>query len=239
MSVRVSDGWRTTVTWMAPQGSIAAPVRSDSDARRMAAGRASFPFLPINSIRSPVIVFALTGIQVEKRHATGKLLPERIARKDRSRRRVSAGDDVQLRAGPVLAEHPLHVQRHRIAAHRGRVVAERQVEHLDFVGRRHEQQQRRSETVPGVFECGVALAMPHSIRLPAAGRQRGRRPELPCLFVADEDRLTRWIADRIVSPGGEAIVVAVSRPRVARSPLCRRKSKCGMRDDVRPRLGWK
>src|SRR5688500_6816756 len=85
--------------------------------------------------------------------------------------------------------------------------------------------------------CRIPQAVTHRVRPAAAGRQRRGGPELSGVFVADEDRLAGGIAYRIVSPGGQAIVVAVLRPRIAGAALGGDKSKRRMGNDVRPGVG--
>src|SRR5688572_26040855 len=79
--------------------------------------------------------------------------------------------------------------------------------------------------------------MTHGIGPAAAGWKRRRRPELARLLVAEKDGFTRRIADGIVSPRRQPVLVAVARPRVARTALRGDESKRRVRDDVRPWAG--
>src|SRR5687768_15083112 len=81
--------------------------------------------------------------------------------------------------------------------------------------------------------------MTHGIGPTAAGRQRRRGPELSSLLVADKDSFTRRIADWIVFPRRQPVLVAVARPGVARTALRGNKPERRVRDDVRPGAGWK
>src|SRR5687768_1678252 len=81
--------------------------------------------------------------------------------------------------------------------------------------------------------------MTHGIRPATAGGERRGRPELPGLLVAQKNRFTGWIADGIVSPGREPVLVAAASPRVAGAAFRSGESERRMGDDVRPRNGRK
>src|SRR5262249_50176992 len=67
-----------------------------------------------------------------------------------------------------------------------------------------------------------------------ADRQRRRRPDLAGLLVAEEDGLSRSVANGIVRPGRELVLATVARPRESGSGLGHEKAEAGVRDHVRP-----
>ena len=80
----------------------------------------------------------------------------------------------------------------------------------------------------------IAVTVTHRVRIGAAGGQRRRGPEGPAVLVADEHGLARRIADGIVSPGRQTVVVAVLRPGVTRPGLGAGEPEAGVRHDIRP-----
>ena len=99
---------------------------------------------------------------------------------------------------------------------RPRLIADLQPGNLDRVFERHVLQQLERDAVRGVLETAVALAVPNDIgRGLLANRQRGGAPEFAVVFVANVDHFARPVADRIVGPRRELILLAVDRPRIA------------------------
>ena len=144
------------------------------------------------------------------------------------------GHDMQRGAIAILAKHPLDVERHRQTARNAAEILQRELEHFDVVTARHEQGQLRRDVAMDMFVDGVALAVAGRVFLPLARRQRGRRPERPSVFVPDEERFTGRVADRIVPPGREPVVVAVVSPGVAGPGLGAGEPERLVSDDVGP-----
>ena len=173
-------------------------------------------------------------MQIQERDPIAERLAERVAREERAGRRFRARDDVQARSRAVLAEDPLDVERCAQAAPPRRRVAQRELEDLDGLRGRHEDAETRVDAVTRVLVRAVALAVRDGVELAASGRQRRRRPEAPALLVAQIDRFARRIADRIVPPGREPVVVAVLGPREAGREVGRHEAEPRMGDDVDP-----
>ena len=131
----------------------------------------------MNSVRSPVTEAAIAGRQIQKRDPFRQLAPEGIARHHRAGRPVATGDDVQLGAGAIFAEHPFDIERDRTALSCHRRIAQCQAEHFHRVLRWHEQDQGGPDALALVLVRGIALAVTHEVGQPVAGRQRRRRPE--------------------------------------------------------------
>ena len=72
-----------------------------------------------------------------------------------------------------------------------------------------------------VLEADAALAVADDVGLGRAHGQRRRAPELAGLLVADVDRFAAAVGDRVVVPRGDAVLVAVERPRAADAGLAR------------------
>ena len=86
-SVRVSDGSEDDGTWMAPQGSMAGTgaIRQRRAPHGGGAGELPVPSEKLRPVAGDRL--RLARVQIEERHAMGKLLAERIAREDASRSR--------------------------------------------------------------------------------------------------------------------------------------------------------
>src|SRR5712691_4039143 len=76
--------------------------------------------------------------------------------------------------------------------------------------------------------------MSNGVRRARPRWQRRGRPEAAGVFVTDEHGFARRVADGVVAPGREPVLMAVDRPGVAGPALGRSKTKGGMRDDVGP-----
>ena len=95
-------------TWIAAQGSRAAPTLPESRARAMAAGFRSVPLRPRNSVRSPVTV-RVGLVHVEERDPVGELGVVGVAREERAAVGIDLGDHVHRRFRPQIAQHPFHI----------------------------------------------------------------------------------------------------------------------------------
>src|SRR5688500_5988354 len=84
---------------------------------------------------------------------------------------------------------------------------------------------------------GEAQPVAREIPVAAPGGQRRGRPEGAGLLVLDVDGFSGRIANRIVAPGRETVVVAVPGPREARSGFGAGEPECLVRHDVRPGRG--
>ena len=213
-------------------------MRLDSEARRIAAGRASLPFRPRNSVRSPVTDRRLARDADRETPRAGRTPAGTRCAPAARPCRVAARDDVQLRAGAVFAEHPFHVQRHRVAggAAPSRCAASGGTPSPRRSAARTAAASTRARRARVRRRCSPGHAARCSGWPPPAGSGVADQNS-PGLLVADEDRFAGRIADGIVSPGRQPVVVAVARPRVAGAALGGDESERRVRDDVRPGLG--
>src|SRR5438874_10099851 len=87
----------------------------------------------------------------------------------------------------------------------------------------------------GVLEDAVSLAVTNRIaRGILANRQRGGSPKFIGIFVANVDRLTRLVTDRVVRPRGDLILAAIDRPGIARPFGRDLEAERGIGDHVDP-----
>ena len=99
----------------------------------------------------------------------------------------------------------------------------------------HEPVQLVGDAVRLMLEAHAALAVTDDVRLGCADRQRCGAPEFAGLVVSDVDGLARAVADRVVVPGGDAVLVAVERPRATDASLADSRSELRGSDHVDPR----
>src|SRR5215470_7427127 len=89
-----------------------------------------------------------------------------------------------------------------------------------------------------VRESAVTLSMLTSVRPRIlADRQQGRSPYQAAILVADVDHLAGRVADRIVRPRRELVLVAVERPGVASTGFRHLESDLLVRDHIDPGSG--
>src|SRR5437016_11845118 len=87
----------------------------------------------------------------------------------------------------------------------------------------------------GVLKHRIALAVPNQIRLRFANRQRRRSPCCARIFVAKINDFAGWIANRIVGPRRQTVLVTVDRPGKSRAGFRNQESEVRLvRDYVRP-----
>ncbi len=220
--------------WSAAQGSRPAPVLPDNRTRRSAAGSASEPLRPMNSVRFPVTV-RLGSLTCAKTTRPGLVRRVGVAGEQRAAVGILFGDDVHQIGVPPLAQHQLPIPGERQPPGAPRMVAQ-----LD----RHELHRRVHGDVGGqlredagfvVLEHAVAEPVPAHIPGPAGGGQRRGRPERARLLVAEVERLAAAVADRVVVEGGQAELVGVLHPGVGAAPLADDRADVRAGDDVGPR----
>src|SRR5262244_1840094 len=89
-----------------------------------------------------------------------------------------------------------------------------------------------------MLEIAVALAVPRHIGPSLlADRQHCRSPQFASVFIADVYCLTRWVADRVIGPRSELVLMAVERPSVTGTRLRNLKTEERICDYVNPRRG--
>src|SRR4029453_4981671 len=86
-----------------------------------------------------------------------------------------------------------------------------------------------------VFKCGVTLTMPRAIGVRLPNRLGCWRPHDPDLIIANVNGVSGWIADGIVEPRRETIVLAVAAPDKFRTGLGNQCAELRVRHDVDPR----
>src|SRR2546425_13066762 len=94
--------------------------------------------------------------------------------------------------------------------------ADGQPRDLDRIIERHVLEKIERDTVCGVLEPAVSLAVPRDIgRNLVTDRRRRGPPQLAGLLVAQIQDLARPIGHGVVRPGRELVLAAVERPCVA------------------------
>src|SRR5580658_6923800 len=107
---------------------------------------------------------------------------------------------------------------------------------FDRVGERHVLQKFEGYFVRSVFEAGVTLTVPSDIwRSFLANRQGRGAPDFAALLVAHIEGFTRPVADRIVRPGSELILLTIDRPCIAAALDGHLEAEIRVRDYVDPR----
>ena len=213
-----------------------APTRPESRTRRRAAGLASVPLRPRNSVRSPVTV-RIVSLQSTNDDAVGEFRAVGVAGEDRAARRIDLGHHVHQRLVAQLAQHPFPVAGDRQLPRPAGAVGDLELDELDRRIGGDVDAQLGDDAVFGVFEDAVAEAVAGDVGVSAACRQRRRRPELPGLLVAEIERLAAGVADRVVVPGGEPEFVAVLRPGVGAAAFGDDRAELRVGDHVDPRRG--
>ena len=200
-------------TWMAPQGSRAAPTFPDSRERVIAAGLPSVPLRPRNSVRSPLMVRVVSSTS-KKAIRSGEFRVVRVSREERAAVRVNFGDDMHDRFWPQISQHPFHIPGRGEPARSARFVPHLQHRKLDRCIQRHVHPQLRADPVLRMLEDAVAESVAADVRGRPAARQRRGRPEVTALFVTEVQGFSARIAHGIVVPGREAEFVGILAPGV-------------------------
>ena len=160
----------------------------------------------------------------------------RIARQQHARFEIQGGDDERRRSIILISKHPIQVVSDRQLARFVGNVIDFQPRDLDRILERHELRQAQCDAVRGVSGSRIAETMPHHVNGRAlANRQRGGAPKISGIFIADVDRLSGRIADRIIAPWRELVLLRVQRPRAARAIGGDQKAELRIGDDVDPR----
>ena len=129
---------------------------------------------------------------------------------------LDLGDDVRRRGAARSAEHPFHVRGDRQTPHTRREIANLQPRNLDRIVQRHELRQLERNVVRGVLEEAVAVAVANHVRRAIlADWQRGRSPQLAGVEILDVEHFAGTIADAIVGPLRNLMLLAVDCPRVS------------------------
>src|SRR4029453_1293080 len=100
---------------------------------------------------------------------------------------------------------------------------------------RHESEQLLFDRMAVVFKCGVTLTMPRAIGVLLPNRLGCWRPHDPDLIIANVNGTSGRVADRIVEPRRETIVLAVAAPDTFCAGLGNQCAELGVRHDVDPR----
>src|SRR5262249_15486431 len=109
---------------------------------------------------------------------------------------------------------------------------------LHRIGRRHVLEELEGNAMRIVRESAVSLSMLTAIRPRVlADREQGRSPHQAAVLVADVDHLAGRVADRIVRPRRELVLVTVERPGVAGTGFRHLESNLLVRDHIDPRSG--
>src|SRR6266705_2331683 len=99
---------------------------------------------------------------------------------------------------------------------------------------RHESEQPLFDRVAVVFKCGVTLTMPRAIGVRLPNRLGCWRPHDPDLIIANVNGGSGWIADRIVEPRRETIVLAIAAPDKFGAGLGNQCAELRVRHDIDP-----
>ena len=153
-------------------------------------------------------------IDVEEADPVAVVVAVRVACVQRAAFERHVGEHMRRRLGAHVAEHPFDIAGHAQAARPPRAVAQTQHGELHCRIERDEDPQLGVDAVGLVFEEAVSKAMAGGERVVTRAGQRGRRPELAALLVAQVDGLAAAVADRVVVPGREAQLVGVLAPGV-------------------------
>ena len=178
----------------------------------------------------------LASGEVGESDATAELGAPMVPRQHRSGFGIDRRCDERSRAGAGSSQHPFHVGGDRKPAGSPRMIADLQPGDLDRVLERYVLQKFERDAVRSMLETAVALAMPDDIgRGLFANRQRRGTPEFAAVFVANVEHFARPIADRIVGPRSDLILLAIDRPRVTAALDGYLEAEGGIGDDVDPR----
>ena len=154
--------------------------------------------------------------QVEERHALAEIGAPAVAGEQRAAGRVARGRHERRRRAAVGAERPFHVAGDRQPPRAAGPVDQAQPRQLDRIVRRHAHGQGQRDAVGVVAELRPALAVRRrAARAGHADRQRAGAPQLAVVPVAQVDDVVRLIADRVVRPRRQRVLLAVGRPAVA------------------------
>src|SRR4029077_841053 len=111
---------------------------------------------------------------------------------------------------------PFEIPGHAQPARPPGAVLEHQPRDLHGVVGGDELEQVERDAVRGVLVAAVPGTVAHEIgRVLLADGEGGRAPDLVALLVSYVDHLAGRIADGIVRPRGQLVLVTVERPRVA------------------------
>ena len=173
-----------------------------------------------------------------ERHARGEVAVVGVAREDGAAPGVGLGHHVQPLARARWRERPLLVAEDAQPPGPRARVLERQHLELDRIARRHEHLEPLADAVHLVLEArdaGRVTADEAPALLGAAEWPRRRAPGVPALVVADEDRLRRRVADRVVRERRQPVLAAVLGPGVGGAGGGHERAEAGVGEHVRPR----
>ena len=186
---------------------------------------------------------AVTGVRaqllaaIQERGAPRELAGIDVAGQQRAAARVDLGDHVGHVTGPVLAEYQLEEGGQRQPARSPRAVG--QLEQHELEGRigGDEGAQLAGEAVLDVFEDAVTEAVAGGVCAVAGCGCQSRRPVAAIMLVAEIERLAAAIADRVVVPGRETVIVGVLAPRIGAAALADYGAEVGVGEHIDPRRG--
>jgi len=162
---------RSKLTWIAAQGSSAAPTLPERRVRVIAAGLRSVPLRP--GILSDCAYGASRVVHVENATRSRNSVLYGCAQKAR-RTPGHFGDHVHARFGPQVAQHPFRISGSGEPAGSARDVTHSEHRELDCCVQGHVNPQLGADAALSVFEDTVAESVPSNVRrCPAAGQWRG------------------------------------------------------------------
>ena len=177
----------------------------------------------------------LPAVQIKEGNALAKRIVPRVRREEGTSRRIDLGHDERGGRRAIGTEHPFDISGDGDAPFARRQIGDLQPRDLDWIADRHKLQQFKRDLVRCVRETAEPLSVRRRVRRGfLADRQCGRPPQSARLLVAHINRFARCVADGIVRPGRELVLLAVHRPGKA-APLGRDlKAKTGIGDDIDP-----
>ena len=205
-------------TWIAAQGSKAAPTLPESRERFIAAGVRSVPLRPRNSVRSPLTVRTASSTS-KKAIRPRELRVVWIPREQRAARGIDFGDHMHGRFRPQIAQHPFHIARRGEPARSARLVSHLEDRELDRCVQGHVNPQLRADAALRMLEDAVAESVAADVQVRSAPGQRRGGPEVAALFVTQVEGFSARIAHGVIGPGSEAELVGILAPGVGKAAL--------------------
>ena len=174
-------------------------------------------------------------------HAVAEFRLVGVARKEAAALQIPLRHDVHPRFLRIAAEHERGVGSDGELAAMRRAVAQPETLHAhgESAGgiHGHKGEQLLLDGVAVVLADRVSLAVPRAVGIDLADRLRRGRPEDAEIVIANVDRATRRIRNRIVRPRREAMALAVAVPGEARAGFRDERAEGRIRHHIHPRRG--
>ena len=178
----------------------------------------------------------LLAVQIEEGDTLAKLVVPAVRRENGTGRGIDLGHDEGRGRRATGAEHPFDISGDRDVSFAPRPIGDLQPRNLDRIADGHELQKLECDPVRCMRETAVSLSVRRRVRRGLlADRKCGRPPQSARLLVAHVDRFAGCVADGIIRPGRELVLLAVHGPGKAAALGRNLKAKCGIADDVDPR----